>query len=216
MKKSVLRDEFIKDVVQDTSFTDDEIDVLIDRALKAANKICMFPALETLGTVTTDPLLYEVDLPSDFGHNLYYVTSPTGKVEVFVSLELLFLKHPNVDSSELTAGDVESCAVRAGKLLYYPTPSVATVLPLRYYTNPGTLKSSVDLDLYIESEDDQELVLGSHVLWKLYGKIEDGEEGDRPNTLYYKALYDQHVALLAKKTKRGQSRPQTIKRSDWI
>jgi len=80
-----------------------------------------------------------IDLPSDFGRDLYYIVSSTTELEVQIlnSFTELLRMYSNLDSTNR----VLVAAVRGTKLYYQGYPSTAETLTAYYYRKPTNMTS---------------------------------------------------------------------------
>jgi hypothetical protein len=158
-----------------------------------ANKFDL-PALDTSGDLTTTVLDYAVDLPTDYMKNVWHVASASSSERVggpqrgnnnpYYDLHRFLKKWPL--PSITNAGSICDCAIK-GRELWYQEVAIDT-LTIHYYKNPVTLVAGADV-VSLPAHLVQDL-LENFVCWKLYGIIEDGVEGKKIDTAYYKGLYD--------------------------
>jgi len=206
----------IRLALQDASFTDEQIDAKINQGLIDATWHTLLPELESSGEVTTSPTAHEVDIPVlwDFQRNLYHAdVADKGDIKVFTQIGLLKKRAPEIDS-EVTPGDIEYLTTRNGKVVYYPAPTAATVVKCNFYINPIPLVKDADIPtcLPIPLHND---ILESYALWKFFAIIEDGIEGYKVNTNYYKKEYQEALERIDDYVDEGQSTSDPVRENQW-
>lgn len=204
--------EEIKDNILEGSFSDELIDKLINKAIRKMSSMVLLPVLERRSTVDTEVDNPYMDLPNDFGHNLFFASSAAGPIRVSSSMEQLLEDFPLL-SVKNEYGDIEACCRSGSSLAFHPIPSVVTPVTLFYHSWPVVLDPDDSVDLYIEQEDDQEDIIHNFVLWRLQNQLEDGLDAPKTNTMYHLKEFNSAVETFSGTIKQGQSRPAPDRRS---
>lgn len=188
-----LADEVL-DKAQDGSFSYDDVLRYFNECLGVLAGEFLFEDLERWEDVYTDPAVNHITLPADFMRNLRYVHSVTHnrpKIKIHGSVIQLFRWYSNLDR----AGPVRQVAIKGRQLYYQLVPATAEQLRINYYAYPERMRTRDDKPTCLPEHLADDL-LGNYALWKIFDKIEDALEGQKPNTLYYKGLYDEAKAQL--------------------
>jgi len=207
-----LRDIIIVSI-NDDSYTDEQIDRFINQAIRKTSAMVLLPVLERSDAVTTVIATPYVDVPDDFGHNLFAAATTAGSVDVMASMRLLLDEYPLFGVTDET-GDIQHCCLSGTQIAIHPVPIAATQVRLFYHTWPETLADTDDVNQYITDEEIQEDIIVNYALWKLHKGIEDGLEGAMNNTAYHEAQFKNAVRALGATIRQGQSRP-TPQRKTW-
>jgi len=207
-----LRDIIIGSILE-SSYTDEQIDRLINQAIRKTSGMVLLPVLERSDTVTTVVATPYVDVPDDFGHNLFGAATTAGSVDVLASMRLLLDEYPLFGVSD-EVGDIQHCCLSGSQIAIHPVPATATSMRLFYHTWPAILADTDDVTQYITDEEIQEDIIVNYALWKLHKGIEDGLEGAMNNTAYHEAQFKNAVRAIGATIRQGQSRP-TPQRKTW-
>lgn len=153
------------------------------------------PDLYTTGTVNTVPATGVCTLPSDYQRNVVQVlNSLYEEIPIYASFRKFLQDYPTQD-----AGSVRVCAVHGKSLLYREIPAAAEPLTIHYYKKPTVLVAdTAEPDCLPEHL--QLPLLQSFTCAYIFNQIEDGIEGQKINTAYWKkeygqALLDLEIAL---------------------
>lgn len=197
--------DYVLDVVQDDSFDEDSVLLLLNKCVKMISRKLVLPSLDTEGTVTAVSTGSSVAMPVNFQRNLYHCSdgTPRNVIEVCNSKDQLsrYYDHRLSDTGTQVKG---VAAVRP--LLYYaPRPAASTVLTLRYQRVPSTITTSTEIDTILP--DGFSDLFEHYALWKLYEKIEQGQEGQKVDTNHYMSLFLGMFDELALSLKEGVSLP---------
>lgn len=197
--------EYVLDVVQNDSFDEDSVLLLLNKCIKMISKKLVLPSLDTDGTVTATSTGSFVALPENFQRNLYHCSdgTPRNVIEVCSSSDQLsrYYDHLLSDTGTFVNG---VAAVRP--LLYYaPRPVEDTVLTLRYQCVPGTITALSEIDTILP--DGFSDLFEFYALWRLYEKVEQGLEGQKVDTNHYRNLFLGMFDELALSLKEGVSLP---------
>jgi len=206
----------IRLALQDASFSDEQIDAKINAGLVDATWYALLSELESSGEFTTDPASNEVDIPVawDFQRNLYHAdAADKPDIKVFTQIGLLKKRVPNIDT-EVEAGDIQYLTTRNNKIVYSPSPAAATVVKCNFYINPTPLVKDTDIPTCLPIPLHSDL-LESYALWKFFAIIEDGIEGYKVNTSYYKKEYQEALERIDDYVDEGQSTTDPVRENQW-
>lgn len=143
------------------------------------------PELFTIGTVTTSTTDPYATLPTNFQRELQLAVSSTGSE--------LDIEHSFIDFSEtyplLNKGGRISGVIAHGRKLYYQgIPTSSETITIHYYRKPVNMVNDDDTPDGIP-EHLQIPLLVNFAVWKAYEHLEDGIEGETPNTIKFKNLF---------------------------
>ena len=187
-----LADE-VADIVQDPSYSHSDIIRTMNVGLRYIAGRVLLPELEAWADLETDPNVNHIPLPADYQKNLRYCHSVTHNRQVRIVGSLL---QSYRQFSELDQGGRVVHVMPKGRSLYYQrVPSTAETLRIAYYKYPDRLFSRWEKPTCLPVHLTHELLV-SYAAWKLFSKIEDGVEGQKVNTQYYKGLFDIAMAEL--------------------
>jgi hypothetical protein len=181
----------VEEVVQDPSYTQDEILGYLNEGLVDVAAVVKLPDLLTNDTVTTATDAASVSLPSDYHRGLFQVYSVTREHLIKEGRRLedakrFFSRHPGLDR----IGDVFDVAVSGKKLWYQAIPDAQETLRLFYYRLPNQMTSGED------TEPDGippsfHTMLVSFAAMKIFNRIEDGLEPEQKINTNVQASYFQ-------------------------
>jgi hypothetical protein len=207
----------VLDATDDDSVLDHHVSALINQGIKWCASKVRLPDLESSGvfdTVADEPAA-DIPIAWLYHRGLYAAAVPTGNpIKVVASIGLIKDKYPEIDN-ELIEGPIQFLTIRSGQLIYYPVPEVVTTVYCKFYEVPFTLAKSKDVPTYLPDHLHGPL-LESYALWKVYAKIEDGNEGSKINTKYYKNEFKEAFDELDDDIDEGQSAPTPLRESSWI
>ncbi len=209
--------DVILDIIQDPSITSDTVTSLINQGIRYIASQVLLPELSSEGPVETVVGSCATTVPSawNFERILFNAeVEGTQDIQVVQSKEELHRVYPNYET-ELQSGLVEFALVTGSNLTYYPIPTEITEIFCKFYTKPTPLVSGTDEPVCIP-EALQEDLLENFTLWKLYTRIEDGVEGRKVNTVYYKAEFYKALETLEDTIDEGQSRALAHRLNSWI
>lgn len=182
MKRSEIRAE-VESIIQDPSFSADQLNGYINQALLYTAGRVNLPDLKRLGTAQTvagQPYTSLTDLGGGFSGRIVKVHSTV--ITVYDNLELLLDEYISSTNKDLlTAGAVEAVALEGSILWYQYVPAVEETLVLSYYRNPDKLLSDNDVPSILP-EDLHFQLLVNGTCFLIYDQIEDGEEDTKVNT----------------------------------
>jgi hypothetical protein len=206
----------IKLAILDDDFSDDFIDALINRAVLYFAGAELLAGLESSGEAITVLNSSEVPIPVgwDFMRNLFDVqVENKSNITVLTSLEALLRVYPKY-KTEAKVGPIEYAVISKKNIVYYPIPEEPTTLQCGFYAKPTLIAAETDepecLPLGLH-----EKLIENYVLKFLYSIKEDGIEGRKVNTVYYKGLLNEALEELSDFSETGQSRPLPNRMSGW-
>lgn len=143
------------------------------------------PELLTIDTVNTSITKPYVDMPADFHRDLQFVTSSSGsEIDIANSFIEFVETYPLLNKSGRIAEVIEQ-----GKKLYYQgIPSSSESITLHYYRKPIEMVNDDDVPDGIPEHLHYSLLV-NFAAWKAYEHIEDGNDGESPNTNKFKNLF---------------------------
>lgn len=198
--------ENVSEAILDKSISAGSITRKLNQAIALCAQTTLLSFLESNGSFSTDPGLSSVNIPDswNFDRNLY-AASVEGQddITVYSSMALLKRDYPKADVSTDT-GDVQAITVHKGKLFYFPRPTSAVEIQCQFYEKPALLVNANDTPSCIPSAL-HESILEQYALWKCYAIIEDGTEGFKVNTNYYRKEYKEALDTLDDFIEQGQS-----------
>lgn len=186
----------VETIIQDNSLGLSDTISYINKGLKEISGLILLPKLlETENTVDTVISTAYASLPDDFQRNLHYCYSNTNntKIKVYGSLELLYSDFSRLD----VGGRAVGVARRGDRLYYQRIPSSAETLRVHYYKYPTILTDGGNSPDCLPEFLVRPLMVNyvAKEIWKLK---EDGEDGQMPNTKYYKDEFAGAMAELNK------------------
>lgn len=181
-------------IVQDDSFDLDDVISYMNKGLKEISGFILLPKLlETETTVDTVVSQAYASLPDNFQRNLHYCYSNTNniKIKIYGSVELLYSAFSQLD----VGGRVVGVARRGDRLYYQRIPSSAETLRAHYYKYPTILTVGDNSPDCLPEFLVRPLMVNyvAKEIWKLK---EDGEDGQMPNTKYYRDEFAVAMAAL--------------------
>jgi len=211
---SNIRTEVIT-TLQDSSITDDSIDLLINEAICLIADTVLLPELESSGSVDSGSVSY-VQIPTEWAYsrNLYGCYSSDRIVPIRNSMSAVWWDFPRIEFGT-DIGNIEVVVLKGSRIYYYPIPKVPTSIFCKFYKSPDTLVNDDDVPNCIPTSLHRPLLVG-YALWKLFALIEDGVEGRKVNSDYYKGEFYEALDMIDNFIDNGQSRPEPDRRSSWI
>ena len=178
----------VEAIVQDTTYDATWIINKFNEALLLVATMCRIPGLQTPATVSAPIAATSVPMPKTFLHDLYLVTTPTYPEGLLIAPNLKELiansaSIVNSDSEEET-GPVAMVALDGKTLNIRPIPEVAEDLTLYFYKLPTELAAGDSFPDYIPAILQKE-IFQNYALKEAYLQIEDGIDGNSPNTQKY-------------------------------
>ena len=179
-------------VIQDGSFTNDDILAYINEGLGAVAGEVPLPALEVQETVETDPDADHIPLPELFQTHLRYCYSQTRRRPVRILSNLVRLRET---SAPIEGGLVRRVAVSGGKLFYAPTPAEPELLDLIFHSKPVPYEGDDAEPDYIPVHIGPR-ILQAYACKEIYDLIEDGVDGAKINVQRWEQKYQQKLQEL--------------------
>jgi hypothetical protein len=192
-------------VIDDDSYIEDDVLVLMNDCAKKISEKYILPSLDTEGTVTTVTNLWSVPAPTDFQRNLYNAFCG-GKLSILESKHELLMFNDHDPTK--TGTKIEAVAI-IGDLLYYApiVTSGAQTITLSYQKKPAKITGNAQVNLLPGYLSEQDEMLMNYAKWQLYSQIEQGMEGAKHDTNYYAALFTGAFDELRFKFREGVSKP---------
>jgi hypothetical protein len=150
------------------------------------------PELFSIAAVTSDITLAYVDMPTTYQRNLQLAVAARGsEIDIAHSFIDFTETYPALDKT----GIISEVAEQGGKLYYQGIPSVAEEINLHFFRKPVIMSADSDEPDGIP-EHLQISLLTNFAAWKAFEFIEDGIEGEMPNTLKYKTFFTDALKVL--------------------
>lgn len=150
------------------------------------------PDLFIIGTVETSITDAFVAMPTNFHRGLQLVVSSSGsEIDIAHSLIEFTETYPLLDRS----GSISEAVEHGGQLYYQGIPTVSETITLHYYRKPVDMSSDSDTPDGIP-EHLQVSLLVNFAAWKAYEHLEDGMEGEIPNTIKFKTAFFESMKTL--------------------
>ena len=140
------------------------------------------PELLTIGTVTTIVDTPNVVMPATFQRTMNFAVSEDGNELDIANSFLDFMEtYPLLDQD----GRISEVVEQGGQLYYQGIPPSEEVITVHFYRLPVDMEDGEDTPDGIPSHLQIDL-LTNFAAWKAFELIEDGLEGEAPNTEKYK------------------------------
>jgi len=182
-----------RSITRDESFDDLWMVNRLNMGIQEIAAVLTIPGLSASDTVTVTSMDEgHVALPVDFSHDLYLATTeeyPNGLI-LCENLKSLIAQY---DPEE--TGNVRMVAVQFQELYYAPFVEEDEDITLYYYKNPdaltlvGLLPSWMPVHL-------QKTLMVNYLAKEIFSQVEEGIDGQMPNTTKYSQLYGQGLQLL--------------------
>jgi hypothetical protein len=153
---------------------------------------CRIPGLQANAVVATEALGSQAAMPKTYLHDLYLVTSETYPQGLLIApnrKELIQIHNPE------QVGPAEAVCIEGKVLLYRPIPEVAEDLTLFFYRKPLELAAGDSFPDDIPPTLQKE-IFKNYALKEAYMDLEDGIDGNNPNTQKHAALAGSAIATL--------------------
>lgn len=142
------------------------------------------PELFTIDTVATGISAF-VNMPTNFHRDLQLAASSAGsEIDIANSFIEFAETYPLLNK----AGKVSEVVEHGKKLYYQGIPTTSETITLHYYRKPINMVNDDDTPDGIP-EHLQVSLLVNFAAWKAYQHIENGLEGESPNTVKFKNLF---------------------------
>jgi len=150
------------------------------------------PNLFTIASVTTELGLAYVDMPSNYHRDMQLVVSARGsEIDIAHSFIAFTETYPALDRT----GTISEAVAQGNKLYYQGIPSAAEILTLHFYRKPVIMVNDDDEPDGLP-EHLQMSLLANFAAWKAYEYLEDGVEGETPNTIKFKTFFTEALRIL--------------------
>lgn len=143
------------------------------------------PDLFTISNVITDTTEAFVKMPNNFHRSLQFAVKANGS-EVDIAHSFIVFTETNPNLTQV--GNINEVVEHGKKLYYLNTPAVPEEITLHYYRMPIEMTNDNHEPDGIPSHLHMSLLV-NFACWKAYEFIEDGLEGETPNTLKYKNFF---------------------------
>lgn len=199
----------VEKIVQDASFSLLDTISYINKALKEISGFILLPKLlETETTIDTVLDTAYASLPDNFQRNLHYCYSNTTnrKIRIYKDVRLLYRQFSQLD----LGGQVVGVAVKGRSFYYQRIPTTVETLRVHYYKYPTVITDETDQPDCLPEFLVRPLLV-NYVAKEIYSLIEDGEDGQKTNTMYYKAKFVEAMAELNRYVGPEPREPQYVK-----
>lgn len=143
------------------------------------------PDLLTIGTVDTDTSAAYVNMPTTFQRNLQLAVRATGQQ---VNIANSFIEFTETYPLLNRSGIISEVIEHGGKLYYQGIPTSSEEVTVHYYRKPVEMDDNIDtpdgIPLHLQIS-----LLTNFAAWKAYEFLEDGLEGETPNTQKFMGLF---------------------------
>lgn len=198
--------ETINTEVMDDTLTKDKTLSLLNRAQRAITQRLNFPELITSKTVTLPANQSQTALPENFQKNLFKCYAANDrKIKIFNSRKAL-QEHYGPDCA-ISSGSVYGVAIEGRNLVYALIPSNDTDIIVHYYRYPNKLQESTSSYPVLQDDPNLDDALMYWVKWKYYQLIEQGLEGNKPDTTYNRDEFFKAQRRLQLSLREGVSLP---------
>ena len=143
------------------------------------------PELLTIGSVTTSITEAFVNMPENFQRTLQLAVKANGSE---VDIANSFIEFAETDPTLVKPGAISEVIEHGKKLYYLRVPAIAEAIAVHYYRLPTTLTGDSDTPEGIPAHLHMSLLV-NFAAWKANEFIEDGLEGETPNTLKYQGFF---------------------------
>lgn len=150
------------------------------------------PDLLTIAEVMTDVNAAYVDMPSTYHRKLQLAAKENGsEVDIANSFIAFAETYPLLDR----VGTISEVAEQGRRLYYQGIPITEEKITLHFYRKPVIMILDDDVPDGIP-EHLQMSLLTNFAAWKAYEFIEDGIEGEVPNTMKFKSFFMEALKML--------------------
>ena len=192
--------------IMDDTLTRDRTLPFLNRAQRAIAKAVNFPDLITVREIILVADQPSSPLPDDYQKNLFksYVVSDGREIDVMNSRKSLQDKY---GSNKISTGSVYAVAPEGRQLFCALIPKEDLQIEIHYYRYPDDLRDSTSSYPVVQDDPDMDDALMYWVKWKYYQFIEQGLEGQKPDTQYNLNEYLKAVRRLKLSFREGVSLP---------
>lgn len=190
----MTKDELIEKIVgiaNNSSYEANQIEPMVDSAIvdiagggdrqHGIEKLAPLPDLFTIDTITLLADTSSIAMPDTFQRSLSMVIGPDGTpLKLYTSFNMFAAFDPSLTEK----GTPARCSLKGRTLWVGPMKSTDTVLTIYFHRYPvkmPTSRSTPDgIPLHL-----QERLIVNHVLRDAFADIEDGQDGNKTNTIYH-------------------------------
>jgi len=184
----------VQAAVQDTGIaTDAAVLALFNECISLLAARYRLEALASEDEAVIDAGTTWTDLPTDYSQGLSIVNNLTSGRSVAVTHSID--QFEELPAGGVTTGQVTNCIPLNGRLLVFPSPTVEETLSFWYFRTPVALALATDTIDGLP-EDLAGLLLQAYACRELFGLIEDGADGRKPQTAWWGSRYDKAEAAL--------------------
>lgn len=158
------------------------------------------PDLYKMATVATVAAQPYASLPTDYQRGLFLVSDTLGDAICpprggnYYAFNLFLKQARRKDLTQ--TGTVDSVCVKGTRLYYQDIPTVGTLLTCHYYRKPTPMATSSSAPDGIPSHL-QLRVIQHYVAKEVFGEVEDGMDGAKPNYMFHAGrFYDAMIDLM--------------------
>ena len=203
----------VEGILQDATYDAPWIIGKFNEVLLLVATMCRIPGLQAVATVNILAGAASGAMPKTFLHDLYLVTTTTYPTGILIAPNL---KELVANSDPEQTGPVELVAVDGKVLNVRPFPEVAEALTCHFYGIPKELSAGDSFPDYIPAILQKE-IFQNYALKEAYLQIEDGVDGNSPNTQKYGGLAAVAMAsLVAFYPNAPKSKPITRRNLVWF
>lgn len=168
----------VANIVDDGSYSPEDLDSYINEAIKYAAGIVRLPSLKRVGTLTFPADAYTVSLSTltdeVVGAITYAVLSNGTELNIKNGVEELLMMYPKLDS----VGAPLDIAQEDQLIWFQPAMSAAYTAMVIYYTSPTLLSKNSDVPTAFPSHLHRKLFVHG-AAWMIFDQIEDGIEQEK-------------------------------------
>lgn len=202
--------------ILEPSYDDAAILALLNRGQLACASRMLMPGLaDGSGSINTVTDGNTIALPETFHRELFAATVSGDAVRLYDNKAIMLM---DVGHEVTRAGDVVACCVSNRSLFYMDRPAAPVAIDLSFYRKPVamTLSAQSYPDGTQGESEIYDSILISYACWKIFARIEQGLEGGKTDTLYYKNEFEEGCLNLSRSVSEGRPhRKPTVSRVNW-
>jgi len=199
--------------LQDSSVAASTVENLINSGVQFVSERVRLPALDVSGSVSITSDANFVTIPSAWNYQRGLYDAISGDKQVLaVYPSIMSLRRTIGNTSEIQIGQTQAIAVVGDKLHYHRSSD--STLNCRFFCNPPPLVNDTD-ELTCIPGGHTKILIESYVLAYLFALIEDGVEGPKTNTKFYRLLFERYIEQLNISIESGQPAPEQVRYSYW-
>lgn len=182
----------VESIIQDAKYNATWIIGKFNEALGLVATACRIPGLQTSAPVTATANTMTAAMPKNYLHDLFLVTTPTYPEGLVIAPNLKELKYL---ADDISKGPVAAISLDGKVLNFRLIPEIDEVMTLHFYGKPKELAAGDSFPDYIPDSLQKE-IFKNYALKEAYTEIEDGIDGNNPNTKKYDGLAANGFAAL--------------------